>query len=54
MKFKVCIACYRMITCYEDGKILCQSRGFIQPPIFCDDYRNREEGCIVELRRMIT
>ncbi len=35
---RVCLACYKMVARYENGRILCQSRGFIQSPCFCDEY----------------
>jgi hypothetical protein len=42
MRFNFCIACSQKITCYEDGKIFCKSRGIILPPIFCESFRDRE------------
>jgi hypothetical protein len=37
------MTCYQMVARYEDGKVLCMSKGFIKHPDFCEDHGIREE-----------
>jgi len=53
LSMKLCMVCYQLVTRYECGKIFCNSRGYLQPPDFCECYVNRDYACAIEKKQNI-
>jgi hypothetical protein len=53
MNFRFCMGCYKVQDCYDDGKILCKSRGFVQLPFFCFEFAERNGSSLSPYEKII-
>jgi len=53
MNFIFCMACYKMKNCYEEGKILCKSRGLVRLPFFCFEMAEKKGALLSPYSRVV-